>query len=198
MKKVLASLGVLCLFSITSFSQMNGLRPKTLGVSFIMNDFTTPQRIRNGSMERVIRDKSWAKFADMAPGLALTYYKGLQKHMDFAGTLGASFVKYPFPSRPESPQDAMLLEADASINIKLFTDKYWVTPYMIAGVGASKYKAYYGAFIPLGGGFNVNLFEGTALFVTTQYRIPVTAENNNYHFTYSLGIAGTIGKNRIR
>ena len=96
MKKVLASLFVLSLFFQDSVAQ---IRPKALGVSFIMNDFVTAQRIRSGTIESVIRNKQWAKFKEMNAGLAVTYFKGLQKHVDFASTLGASFVNYPFPNK---------------------------------------------------------------------------------------------------
>ena len=47
----------------------------------------------------------------------------------------------------------------------MFDESYWVTPYVSAGVGASKYKGYYGAFIPLGVGFKVNLFDEAAVFI---------------------------------
>jgi OOP family OmpA-OmpF porin len=196
MKKILFSLFLLCLLSLDLIAQDRSVRPQAIGVSFVLNDFTTAQRIRSGSLEKVLREKKWAKFADMAPGLGLTYFKGLNKHVDFAGTLTASFVNYPFPKRPPTPSDGLLLEGDASVNLKMFSDDYWFTPYLSLGVGASKYSFYYGAFIPLGGGFKVNLFDEASLFITTQYRVPVTTENANYHFSYSIGVSGVIGKKK--
>ena len=82
----------------TSWAQNSPVRERALGVSFILNDFKTAQRIRNGSIDQVIREDNWAKFSDMAPGLALTYFKGLHKNVDFAATMGASFVNYPLPN----------------------------------------------------------------------------------------------------
>ena len=32
----------------------------------------------------------------------------------------------------------------------MLTDKYWFTPYLTAGLGASKYKGYYGAICSAG------------------------------------------------
>jgi hypothetical protein len=60
-------------------------------------------------------------------------------------------------------------------------------------VGASKFKNYYAAFLPLGLGFKLNLFDEAAVFIGTQYRIPVS-EAASYHFMYSFGISGVIGK----
>jgi OOP family OmpA-OmpF porin len=194
MKNVIAALFFLCVFSTIVSAQDNAVRPKALGVSFIMNDFTTAQRIRSGSLSQVFRDKKWAKFSEMSPGLALTYFKGLKSHIDFAGTLAASYVNYPLRNKAESSGDGLLLEGDASAHFKMFDESYWFTPYVSAGVGASKYRSYYGAFVPLGLGFKVNLFDEASIFLGTQYRIPVSYETANYHFMYSFGISGVIGK----
>lgn len=194
MKIVLAAFIVLCFLSTNIFAQSKPIRPQALGVSFLMNDFTTAQRIRGGSLSQVFRDKKWAKFNEMSPGLALTYFKGVKSYIDFAGTLAASYVSYPFRNKPASSSDALLLEVDASAQFKMFDESYVVTPYISAGVGASKYKGYYGAFIPLGLGFKVNLFDEASIFLGSQYRVPVSYETSNYHFMYSFGISGVIGK----
>ena len=89
--------------------------------------------------------------------------------------------------------ESLLLEADASVNLKMFTDDYWFTPYLIAGIGASMYENKYGAILPLGGGMKLNLFDEGALFITAQYRVGLTTETTNYHFVYGIGIAGTLG-----
>lgn len=197
MKKLLASFFTVLFFCQVALAQDDAIRPPAIGVSFFFNDFTTPQRIRTGSLSATLRDHQWAKFRDMSPGAALTYFNGVQKYIDFAGTLAVSFPTIPLPDKPNSTAtDAALLEADASFNFKLLPENYWVTPYAIAGVGGSKYKNYYGAFIPLGLGFKVNLFDEAAIFISSQYRVPVTTETNNYHFMTSLGIAGVIGSKK--
>jgi hypothetical protein len=190
MKKLLAAFVVTCFMSTISFAQNKLIRPRALGVSFIMNDFTTADRIRTGTLSTVFREKQWSKFKEMSPGLALTYFKGMTSHVDFAGTLAFSSADDPLHS---PGGDALFLEGDASANIKMFDESYWVTPYLSAGIGASKFKNYYAAFLPLGVGFKVNLFDEAAFFVNTQYRIPVS-EAASYHFMYSFGISGVIGK----
>lgn len=194
MKKILTILFALYLIVPESFSQDDEIRPAAIGVSFILNDFTTADRIRTGSLSRVLANKQWAKFKEMAPGIAVSYFKGLRKHVDFAGTLAGSFVSYPLLNRPASSGDKFLLEADASVNLKMVSEKYWVQPYLILGLGAQMYDgAYFGAFIPTGIGMKLNLFDDAHLFVTSQYRIPVTKETVNYHFFNQFGIAGRIG-----
>lgn len=192
MMKVIASFFLFCLLSQNAFAQDNVKRSKAIGVSFILNDFATPQRIRSSSVDRVFRDDKWAKFREMSPGLAITYFNGIKNHLDLAVTLGASYANYSVPNKIFT-SDALLLEADASVNIKLFSDNYWVSPYLNVGIGASKYRNYYGAFVPLGVGLKVNFFDEANLFLATQYRVPVTPETSNYHLMYSFGVAGVIG-----
>jgi OmpA-OmpF porin, OOP family len=195
MKKVLGILFILISFNTQLLAQ-DEIRPPAIGISLTMHDFTTAQRIRSTSLATVFRDKRWADLKEMSPGIAVTYFKGLKKHIDFAGTLSGSFVDYPLPGKPTGTGDNFLLEVDASVNLKMFSEKYWFTPYLNVGVGASKYKSYWGAFLPLGGGIKVNFFDEASLFINTQYRVPVTNETTNYHFMSSIGISGVIGNKK--
>ena len=65
---------------------------------------------------------------------------------------------------------------------------------IIGGFGASYYKSSFGAFLPLGAGVKVNFFDEASLFLSMQYRVPLTTETNNYHFVTSIGISGIVGK----
>ncbi|MBN8880311.1 MAG: OmpA family protein [Sphingobacteriales bacterium] len=194
MKKILVVLMALCFLSPASFAQNPEIRPAAIGVSFFFNDYLTASRIRSQSLSNVLMNKQWAKTKEMSPGLAISYFKGLHKNIDVAGTLAGSFVREALRDKVFS-SDKFLLEADASFNFKMVSEKYWVQPYLIAGIGASMYGgSYFGAFIPTGVGMKVNLYDDAHLFVTSQYRVPVTKENSNYHFMYQIGIAGRIGK----
>jgi outer membrane protein OmpA-like peptidoglycan-associated protein len=70
-----------------------------------------------------------------------------------------------------------------------------VSPYFQVGIGASKYKGYYGAFIPTGLGIQVNLFDEAFFLINSQYRIGITESTSN-HFYYSIGLAGVVGKRK--
>ena len=195
MKKILSALFALYMFIPSSYGQNNEIRPKALGISFFLNDFITPDRIRTTSLSQVISNRKFAKFREMSPGLAITYFKGIKKHVDIAATLGGSFVKYPMPGK-SFVNENFLLEANAAVNLKMTTEKYWVQPYITLGVGGHKYLKYYGAFLPVGAGFKLNLFDEAHLFIQSTYRVPVTTETANYHLQTSIGIAGRIGKKK--
>lgn len=170
------------------------IRPAAIGISFIFNDYTTPQKIRNSSLSYVQSNKLGAKLKEMAPGIGVTYFKGLTSHIDFAGTLAGSFVSNALPNNKSASGNSFLLEGDASVNLKMLPDNFLFTPYAAVGIGASKYGGYYGAVFPVGGGIKINLFDEAAIFVNAKYHMPLTSETAGRHFVYGLGIAGVIGK----
>ena len=72
MKKFMVSVVALTAFAFNSFAQnttsnTNYIRPKALAVSFVLNDFQTPGRIRSGSLGSVFNNKQWAKMKEMSP-----------------------------------------------------------------------------------------------------------------------------------
>lgn len=195
MKKILLSLFALYTMLPSGYSQNDEILPKSLGVSFFLNDFVTPARIRSTSLSQVLSDKSFAKLREMSPGLAITYFKGLKKHVDVAATIAGSFVRYPMPSRSFA-SDNLLLEANAAVNLKMTSEKYWVQPYITLGVAGHKYRSYYGASLPLGLGLKINILDEAHLFITSTYRVPITLETSNYHMQHGIGIAGRLGKKK--
>ena len=195
MKKILSALFALYLLIPNSYGQNDEIRPKALGISFFLNDFITPDRIRTTSLSSVLSNKKFAKMREMSPGMAITYFNGIKKHVDVAASLGGSFVKYPMPGK-SFVNENFLLEANAAVNLKMTSEKYWVQPYISIGVGGHKYKNYYGAFLPVGLGLKVNFFDEAHLFVTSIYRVPITIETSNYHLQHSIGIAGRLGKKK--
>lgn len=194
MKKILFALLAVGLFT-SSFGQSDFKKRPALGVHFILNDFKTAANIRTKSLSSVLRTKEYKQIKNMAAGLAITYLQGLSNNIDFEGGVSGSFVDYPVPNKVSSGQANLLLEAVGAANIKLTSDKYWVSPYISLGLGAAKYKGYYSAFVPAGLGLQVNLFDDAFVLLNTQYRMPLT-ENGAYHLYHSFGIAGNIGKPR--
>jgi hypothetical protein len=199
MKRILLSVVVIaCLASVsnaqtTSTPTMDWKKAPSLGIHFILNDFTTASRIKNNSLGGVLKDKNWAQFNEMAYGLSVQYMQGLTNHVDFAGSVAASFLKYPFPNKAAATDDALLMEFDAALHLKLLTDKYAVVPYANVGLGISAYKfSNYAAYFPLGVGFQVNLGKQDAFFFTqADYKTAITNAGAN-HFTYSFGFSAPL------
>jgi OmpA-OmpF porin, OOP family len=195
MKKIILSFIIMAI-SILSFGQANFKKLPSLGVHLMMNDFQTPAEIRSKGLDNVLREKQYYKLDRLNVGLAVSYLEGLGKHLDFSGTFAASFVNYPVPDRPLRSDKLALLEAFATGNLKLLTDNYFLNPFMTLGVGASKFKGYFSAYIPTGLGLQVKLHEDNFLLFNAQYRIPVT-EFAEYHLYYSAGYAGPLTDRKI-
>lgn len=171
----------------------DAVQKPTFGVQFFFNDFKSAANIRANSLGVVLKNKEFGKIKEMSPGLALTYINGITRQFDFTSSLAASFVDYPVQNKPAFGRDFLLLEVDASVRGKLISNNALVNPYLQAGLGVSKYKSYYGAFLPVGMGMQINLFNEAYLLINAQYRFPIT-ETTNHHFFFGFGLAGNIGK----
>jgi hypothetical protein len=164
-----------------------------MGISFLFFDYETPDRMRRSSIRQVLKNGDWAHLNEMSPGLAITYFKGLHPHIDFSSTLSGAFADNALPNEAVN-ENGFVLQGDATLQFNLLSNRYMVTPYLSAGVGVSKFMAYYGAFMPLGGGVKVNFFDEAAFFINGKYQLPVSAGTVRRHFVFSLGIAGIISK----
>ena len=185
----LAFLAIFCFININA--QNYTIRNPSVAIHFIFDDFQTATDLRAQGLANVLRDKQWSKIDRLKPGIGLSYIQGLSNHVDLAITGSGSFVDYPIPEIGTSGNDNFLLEVAATANLKLLTDNYIVNPFLTIGAGVSKYKGYYGAFIPIGVGLQFNIFKDAFIIVNSQYRAKAT-ENVNYHLYHSFGIGGTV------
>ena len=185
----LAFLAIFCFININA--QNYTIRNPSVAIHFIFDDFQTATDLRAQGLANVLRDKQWSKIERLKPGIAISYIQGLSNHVDLAITGSGSFVDYPIPEIGTSGNDNFLLEVAATANLKLLTDNYIVNPFLIIGAGVSKYKGYYGAFIPIGVGLQFNILKDAFIIINSQYRAKAT-ENVNYHLYHSFGIGGTV------
>jgi outer membrane protein OmpA-like peptidoglycan-associated protein len=195
MKKFMLSL-LSMIFCTIAIAQNDYKKSPAIGVHFVLNDFKTAAELRSTSLSEVLRAKQWSKTKRMVSGLGFSYIQGMSNHLDFAATLTGSFLDYPVPNKVSDGQQNLLLEAAATANLKLLTDKYWFNPFLTLGVGASKYRGYFGAFLPLGAGIQLKLLDDTYVLVNSQYRIPVS-ENVAYHFYHSFGVVHSFNKKKV-
>jgi outer membrane protein OmpA-like peptidoglycan-associated protein len=196
MKQLIVSLLAAIVIAPVVYGQDDEIRSHEIGVSFNLIDFKTAQLIRTTSLNAVIRDKQFGNIGEMSPGIGLHYFKGLKKHIDFAGTINASNTYQPLPNKPDDGYERFLLQAEAIAQFKMVSDKFWFQPFLSAGFGAQKYYVYYGAYVPLGVGLNINFFNEGRLFINSTYRVPITTGTSNYHFMYAFGVSGRLTKKK--
>src|SRR5271154_4662194 len=122
--------------AIASAQNKNGIQQSALGVHFFINDF------KNRDSQNTIK-----------PGLALSFMTGISPHADFVAMLAGSFPALA------AQNDHLLLETDAALRYKIFPGKYWISPFLQAGIGVSKYNSTLGTYLPAGIGVQIKLFE---------------------------------------
>ncbi|MGV3656655.1 MAG: hypothetical protein ACO1NX_01825 [Chitinophagaceae bacterium] len=191
-KKILLTAAFFFLLEVGITAQKKE-QPASVGISFVLIDFATPERIRASSLRQVVSNGDWAGINEMAPGFSVSYIKNLRTQTDLAATLTGAFGNDALPEIVNS-SPAFLLQADATIHYRVLSNRHVVTPYLLGGVGASKLKGYYGAYMPVGGGIRVNFFNEAAFFIQAKYHVPVTTATVRAHFIYGIGIAGIVGK----
>ena len=196
MKQLIVSLLAAIILAPVVHGQDDEIRSHEIGVSFNLIDFKTAQLIRTTSLNAVIRDKQFGDIGEMSPGIGLHYFKGIKKHIDFAGSINATTAYQPLPGKPDDGYERFLLQVEANAQFKMVSDKFWFQPFLSGGFGAQKYYVYYGAYIPLGVGLNINFFNEGRLFINSTYRVPITTGTSNYHFMYAFGVSGRLTKKK--
>ena len=196
MKQLIVSLLAAIILAPVVYGQDEEIRSHEIGVSFNLVDFKTAQLIRTTSLNAVIRDKQFGDIGEMSPGIGLHYFKGIKKHIDFAGSINATTAYQPLPGKPDDGYERFLLQVEANAQFKMVSDKFWFQPFLSGGFGAQKYYVYYGAYIPLGVGLNINFFNEGRLFINSTYRVPITTGTSNYHFMYAFGVSGRLTKKK--
>jgi len=172
-------------------------KPSTLVFHFFYNDFKTAQQIRTSSLKNVLDNHLWSKFGEMQMGFGFNYLKGITTKIDAVTTLDGSSTDYLYKDGTTHGSSAFLLDANAGVNLKLFTDRHKVVPYLSAGLGASLYNGKSGFYIPLGAGIQFNLFNEAFVLTNVQYRNALTSAVNN-HFQYNIGIGTSLGKKKLK
>jgi OOP family OmpA-OmpF porin len=165
-------------------------KPKSLGVHVTLQDYVTAAQIRDKGMSDVLSKKQWGATGRTKAGMSISYTEGLSDNFDFNARVGFALMNAPMQTPTAYGKERgtrAYFESDANIFMKLLSDQYFISPFLSAGAGASLWQGYYAAYIPVGGGLQLNLFDGTLMTFQTQYRLPVTA-NNNFHLFYSMGV----------
>ena len=170
------------LIIVSAIAQNDLKKQPALGFSFTLHDYKTAAAIRSEGLVNIVRDKQLFKFNNMESGIGINYLTGLSAHLDFISLFDVSSFK-----------STLNCEVTAGLNLKLLPDNYIATPFIHAGLGASAYDGYYGAFTPVGTGIQFNVANDVFFLLNAQYHIPVT-QNANSTFFYGLTIAANVGK----
>jgi OOP family OmpA-OmpF porin len=175
----------ICLSFSCAKAQNSPVQPSALGVSGFYNLFKNPL---NGSGDA---------YRMGAAGVAVSYQKGFSSHLTFSTTLCGSMLDFANKENVNigNGNKQLLLELDASLRYLFLTNEHVVKPYAQVGLGGSIYAGYWGAIIPIGLGFQINVTPSTFILINIQKRIAAST-NQDDHYYFSIGLAGNIGKTK--
>lgn len=166
---------------------------KYLGIQFNMYDFASAKEIRSAGLNSVIANESWLKIDRKKIGFSVAHTTGLNDNVDLSSRLGYAVLENALTQKNLGLGYKSYFELETALNVKLLTDKYLVSPFLVLGAGAATWSGYYAAYLPTGAGLQLNLFDENLIVLQTQYRLPVTS-NANHHLFFSLGIFTSLGK----
>ena len=187
-----------CLLSagIVVMAQTNHspIKPAAAGFNFGFVDFTSPGYIDTSSIKNAFKHGNLANFKEMSPSISLSYWKGLNKYVDFSGRLSGVF--YEYLPKTNNTGNGLGGELEATLNVRPISDNHFFSPFLTAGVGGAYYNEL-GGYVPLGLGFQFNFQSNLYIMLQSQYRMTLTKDvipNNLYH---SIGIIANVGKEKM-
>lgn len=174
----------------------NYIKPASIGIHYSYTDFETAAKIKSSSINTVLKNNQWAIPSEMMSGFGIDFFKGITPKIDFVASMNYTkgIDAYNLPNT--NLNSYSLFTVDALLNVKLVSDKYYVRPYLISGVGLYKQNGI-GMYAPLGMGLQFNVFNAAILNLQTQYQLAFkSGENSNIY--YQIGFATSIAKKKIK
>ena len=179
----------------TSAQDTKPIKKPTIGFHFFYTDFKTAQLIHSGSLSGVLKNKLWNKPSNMEGGFGVDYLQGLNKNIDFTGTVNGSWIDYLLPGNTLYGSSNLLLDINAGVHFKMLNDNHPFSPFLITKGDYSTYRNLHGFSFSPGAGIQVNMFKEIFILATVEYRFAISQALSNQLF-YSIGIATNISKKR--
>lgn len=179
--------------SASSQTPFSPVKSDAFGFNFGFVDFTSPTSLDTTSLSSLFKNGDITHFTKMSPSFSLSYWKGLNRYLDFSGRLSTVFYEY-LPNTSKNG-NGFGGEAEATINARPVTDNHFFSPFITAGIGGAYYNKL-GGYVPLGIGFQFNIQSQVYLMLQSQYRATLTSDvipDNLYH---SIGVIVNVGKQR--
>jgi len=195
MKKLFILFLILSCFSVVGAQEGGPVKKPVIGLHFFYNDFVTPVRIKADGLGEVLKNDDWNSFNNMEGGFGLDYLQGLTSNIDLVGTVNGSRVNYLLPSGNLYGSTHYLVDINAGAHLKLLSDRYAVSPFLIAKAGFTAYKDFSGFSLHPGAGIQFSLFKESFVFLTVEYRAALGNKVSNLLY-YSVGFATQIGKKK--
>jgi OOP family OmpA-OmpF porin len=198
MKQKLTYIFLMICLGYTAMAQRfsSPVKPALLGFHYALADYNSPTEIDTTSLSSVFKKGDIFKPLKQSSALSISYWKGLNKFIDFSGRFNGIFYDYALHNSGESFTNEFGAELEGALNFHPVSDAHLFTPFLTAGIGGGYYTNEFGGYVPLGLGFQFNIRSQVYFLLQTQYRLSLSKDvfpNNLFH---SLGIAVNISKEK--
>lgn len=168
-----------------------GIKGSLIGIHFDLADFQGPIQLKNNATGR-----GYSSIKNMDKGFSVSYWKGLNKKIDFSIKANAIFRDYAGIYRGILNKTELGIELEPTINVRPYTDASRIAPFLTVGVGGGLYGGKFGAYAPIGGGVQVNIQNVSYIFIQSQYKYTLTNKILGDHLFYSIGFAENLSKRK--
>ena len=198
-QKLTLLLSFLVVLSCASAQMMNSKYSSSkkgdlFGIHVTALDVFTPDNFKKNGNRKILTD-----LRKMDIGMAVSYWKGLTKTIDFSMKAGFSMDDFASAASNRTTirnENQFAVELEPSLNIRPYADNSFIAPFITVGIGGGRYSQSYGAYVPAGLGIQVNLKSSTYLLIQTQYRYALTRDVLKDAVGYSVGIAQNFSKEK--
>jgi hypothetical protein len=162
---------------------------QALGVHCSFSDFITPGTFKNSPKPINQSERKFPNIKDLSTGFSVSYWRGITPRIDFSGKVNTVFYDYAAIYRGASGKNEIGLELEPAVNIRPFNDDNLWAPFLTVGLGGGLYSDKVGAYVPVGGGLQLNFSGTTYLFVQGQYHFTLTKKILGDNLVWSVGFA---------
>ena len=183
-------------FTIMAQRFTSQVKPALFGFHYGFVDYNSPNEIDSTSLSKVFKKGDIYNPVKLSSAISFSYWKGLNKLIDFSGKANGIFYDYALHNSGESFTNEFGAELEGALNFHPVSDAHFFTPFLTAGIGGGYYTNKFGGYVPLGIGFQFNIRSQVYFLLQTQYRISLSKDvfpNNLFH---SLGIAVNISREK--
>lgn len=193
MKKIFIVILLAACFGSVKAQSASAKKAPTIGLHFFYNDFASAQSIKINGLGTVVKNNLWTRPNNMQGGFGVDYMQGVAKKFDAVGAFNASWVDYLMPSGILYGSNNFLLDVNAGVHVKMFTERRAINPFLIAKAGYASYKNLHGFTLNPGAGIQANFFNEALVLLTAEYRKAWGNSISNQLY-YSIGIAANFIK----
>ncbi|MEO6905803.1 MAG: OmpA family protein [Ginsengibacter sp.] len=179
--------------SATAQTPFSPVKQSAFGFNLGFVDFVSPAALDTTSLSSLFKSGEITDLKKMSPAISLSYWKGLNRYLDFSGRVGGVF--YEYLPKTSTTGNGVGIEGEATINARPVTDNHFFSPFLTAGIGGAYYDKWAG-YVPLGIGFQFNIQSQVYIMLQSQYRATLSSNvlpNSLYH---SIGIIGNVGNQK--